>query len=80
MSTLDTLENPLREGMRLETSPAPNTVVIFGASGDLAKRKLVPALYNLARDHRLPGGFSVVGFARSESSHDAYRTDMREAV
>ncbi|MBX7219726.1 MAG: glucose-6-phosphate dehydrogenase [Blastocatellia bacterium] len=80
MSALDSLENPLREGMRLEQSPAPCTVVIFGASGDLAKRKLVPGLYNLARDHRLPGGFSLVGYSRSEMSHEAYRNSMRDSV
>ena len=46
--------NPLREGLRGERVPPPTTMVIFGASGDLTKRKLVPALYSLARDRLLP--------------------------
>ena len=56
-------ENPLREGLRLERTPEPCTMVIFGASGDLTKRKLVPALYSLAQQNLLPGGFSIVGSA-----------------
>ena len=48
------LQNPLREGLIGERVPLPCTMVIFGASGDLTKRKLVPALYSLARDRLLP--------------------------
>ena len=48
------MQNPLREGLQGERVPAPCTMVIFGASGDLTKRKLVPALYSLARDRLLP--------------------------
>ena len=55
-------------------------MVIFGASGDLAKRKLIPALYNLTLEHRLPRQFSVVGYARSEMSHETFRQKMRAAV
>ncbi len=76
----NTTENPLREGVSVERTPAPCTVIIFGASGDLAKRKLVPALFNLAREHRLPGGFSMVGYSRSEISHEAFRDMMHESV
>jgi glucose-6-phosphate 1-dehydrogenase len=72
--------NPLREGLRTESIPDPCTVVIFGASGDLAHRKLVPALYELAARHRLPAAFSVIGFARSPMSDDAFREAMRKAV
>ena len=61
-------------------SPDPCTVVIFGASGDLTKRKLVPALYSLAEQNLLPGEFSVVGTARTPSSSDDFRSRMREAV
>jgi glucose-6-phosphate 1-dehydrogenase len=50
----------------------PATVVIFGATGDLAKRKLLPALYNLNADHLLPAGFSVVGRGREPLTTDAY--------
>ena len=62
--------NPLREGLFSEPVPDPCAVVIFGASGDLAHRKLVPALYQLALHHRLPAQFAVVGFARTAMSDD----------
>jgi glucose-6-phosphate 1-dehydrogenase len=55
-------------------------LTIFGASGDLTKRKLIPALYNLAVEHRLPERFAVVGCARSEMTHEAFRNKMHEAV
>jgi glucose-6-phosphate 1-dehydrogenase len=57
-------KNPLREGMPEERTVAPVTLVIFGASGDLTKRKLFPAIYNLALSRLLPSGFAVVGVAR----------------
>ena len=56
-------QNPLREGLRMERTPGPNTVVIFGASGDLTKRKLLPALHNLELERLLPNSLAVVGFA-----------------
>jgi glucose-6-phosphate 1-dehydrogenase len=74
------IDNPLREGLRLERTPEPNIMVIFGASGDLTRRKLIPALYDLARQGLLPGGFSVVGFARRPKSHEQFRAEMRETV
>src|SRR2546421_10473041 len=56
-------ENPLSAG--LERLPvAPTTLVIFGATGDLARRKLLPAVYNLAQDRALPARFHLVGVAR----------------
>jgi len=58
----------------------PCTMVIFGASGDLTQRKLLPALYNLALTRRLPDRFSVVGYARSDLSHEEFRRKMRDAV
>jgi glucose-6-phosphate 1-dehydrogenase len=73
-------DNPLRAGLRLGRTPEPNVMVIFGASGDLTRRKLMPALYDLARQGLLPGGFSVVGFARRPKSHQQFRAEMREAV
>ena len=72
--------NPLREGLRLERTPRPCSVIIFGASGDLTKRKLVPALYALAADGLLPQGFSVVGAARTPMSDAQWREAMRSAV
>jgi glucose-6-phosphate 1-dehydrogenase len=75
-----TVENPLRAGMRLERTPEPCTMIIFGASGDLTRRKLMPALYHLAQERLLPPGFSVVGFSRTDMHDDQFRDVMRDAV
>ena len=75
-----TLEKPLIESVRLERTPDPCAMVIFGASGDLAKRKLLPAIYTLYREHLVPPNFSVLGFSRSEMSDDDFRSRMREGV
>src|SRR2546426_652683 len=56
------------------------TIIIFGASGDLTARKLVPSLYSLDRKGRLPGELQVVGVARSPFSDDAFRDKMKPAV
>ncbi|HZP57501.1 MAG TPA: glucose-6-phosphate dehydrogenase [Dehalococcoidia bacterium] len=72
--------NPLRAGLRLPRTPQACAVVVFGATGDLTARKLMPALYNLARERMLPTGFSVVGFARREWSDEQFRAAMKEAV
>jgi glucose-6-phosphate 1-dehydrogenase len=72
--------NPLREGLRLERTPPPCALVIFGASGDLTKRKLVPALYALFSGGLLAPGFTVVGAARTEMSDEEFRAHMRESV
>src|SRR4029078_13368243 len=66
--------------MRLSRIPEPSTIVIFGGSGDLAQRKLIPALYNLALRLLLPAQFSVVGPARKPQSHEEYREELRTAV
>ncbi|TPW15893.1 MAG: glucose-6-phosphate 1-dehydrogenase, partial [bacterium] len=58
--------NPLREGLPRERMPEPATLVIFGATGDLTRRKLIPALYRLFRQRQLPPGFRVVGVGRTE--------------
>ena len=73
-------ENPLSEGLRIERKPDPSIVVIFGASGDLTRRKLVPALYNLARQNLLPAGFSILGTGRTALGHDGFRERMKDAV
>jgi glucose-6-phosphate 1-dehydrogenase len=75
-----TLVNPLRTGMRQERSPEPCVMVIFGATGDLTHRKLMPALYNLSVEGYLPPGFTVVGFARRPKTDEQFRAEMREAV
>jgi glucose-6-phosphate 1-dehydrogenase len=72
--------NPLRAGLRLERVPAPCVMVIFGVSGDLTARKLMPALYDLAIGHPLPEGFSIVGVSHRDWSDEVFRTEMRQAV
>src|SRR4051794_11262077 len=72
-------ENPLVEG--LERLPVhPTTLVIFGATGDLAKRKLLPALYNLAHEGALPERFNLIACARRDVPHDDYRQMAEEAI
>src|SRR5215218_8759496 len=72
-------QNPLVEG--LERVPIhPTTLVIFGATGDLAHRKLLPAIYNLAHEGALPERFNLIGVSRSEMSDDEYRKMARESI
>lgn len=59
---------------------APCTIVILGANGDLAKRKLLPAIYQLAKDKLLPDGCDVLGSARQDMDDDKFRAMMRDAV
>ncbi|MBX6771168.1 MAG: glucose-6-phosphate dehydrogenase [Chloroflexi bacterium] len=78
---IETLEpSPLREGLRLERTPEPCVMVIFGASGDLTRRKLMPALYNLSRERLIPAGFTVVGFARRPIGTDGFRAAMLDGI
>ena len=72
--------NPLREGLRQERLAAGTVMVIFGASGDLTRKKLMPALYNLALEGLLPANFAVIGMARRPLTNQQFRTQMREAV
>ncbi len=60
--------------------PDPCAIVIFGASGDLTARKLIPALWNLFQDGRLPDGFSIIGLARTPKTSEQFRDEMRKAV
>src|SRR6266568_3971745 len=71
--------NPLREGLEQERVPDASCLVIFGASGDLTQRKLIPALYSLAHDGLLPTGQTIIGFARPDFTDDAWRMAMRDA-
>jgi len=73
-------ENPLREGTRLERIPAPCIVVVFGATGDLAQRKILPAIYNLRRAGLLPPESVVLGFSRRAMTDDEYRDFAKKAV
>src|ERR1700710_1371808 len=71
--------NPLIEG--LERKPVhPTTMVIFGASGDLAKRKLLPAIYNLAHEGALPERFNLIGVSRGEMTNQEYRHVAAESI
>jgi glucose-6-phosphate 1-dehydrogenase len=71
--------NPLAEG--LERLPVhPTTLVIFGAGGDLARRKLLPAIYNLAHEGALPERFNLIGVSRGEMTDDQFREEAREAI
>jgi glucose-6-phosphate 1-dehydrogenase len=75
-----TEENPLLEGLQLRRTPDPCAMVIFGASGDLAHRKIFPALYSLAYRRLLHENFGIVGVARTGGSDEQFREDMKEAV
>jgi glucose-6-phosphate 1-dehydrogenase len=72
--------NPLRAGIDSNRITDPCTVVFFGASGDLVKRMLMPAMYNLRLGDILPSNFGVVGFSRSQLSDDEFRAQMKESV
>jgi glucose-6-phosphate 1-dehydrogenase len=74
------IENPLLEGLPMARRPEPCTMVIFGASGDLTKRKLFPALYSLAYRQLLPEKFGVLGVARTEGTDQEFRERMKAAV
>jgi glucose-6-phosphate 1-dehydrogenase len=77
----DVLEqNPLRAGLRLRRNPEPAAMVIFGAVGDLALRKLFPSLYRLHRDGSLPDAFSILGVARRPWQEDDFRYHVKQAL
>lgn len=72
--------NPFHDPQRFERRVPPCALVIFGANGDLTKRKLVPSLYRLAYERRLPQGFAVVGISRTAMSDEAFREKMEASV
>ena len=74
------VENPFLDPLRFERRVPECAVVIFGANGDLTKRKLIPALYRLAFDRRLSAGFAVIGVSRTPLSDDQFRDKMRDSV
>ena len=73
-------ENALQDPLRFHRKSPPCTVVIYGANGDLTKRKLLPALYRLAYEGRLAPGFAIVGVSRTALSHEAFREKMHDSV
>ena len=72
--------NPLREGVASRMLPDPCTLVIFGATGDLTHRKLIPALYNLAAEGALPAALTIIGFARREKTTEQFRIELEISV
>src|SRR5438132_3942078 len=63
-----------------QASVDPHAVVIFGATGDLTRRKLLPAFYHLFMERRLPDRFAIVGAGRTEMTDDGFRSHARESV
>jgi glucose-6-phosphate 1-dehydrogenase len=79
MAPTQILTEAITEPSRYQV-PEGCALVIFGASGDLTRRKLLPALYVLAHDGLLPDRFAVIGFARREKDHEAFREESGGAV
>jgi glucose-6-phosphate 1-dehydrogenase len=80
MTKITEQTNPLREGLSTRAVPQPCAIVIFGATGDLTHRKLIPALYNLAADGELPPAVAVVGFARRPKTDEEFRNELGETT
>src|SRR5207247_5422358 len=81
MEQVDQLDELLtcRLDLRRKTAE-PCTIVIFGASGDLTARKLIPAFYHLFREKQLPPPFRIIGFARRQKSDEGWRQELRAAL
>jgi glucose-6-phosphate 1-dehydrogenase len=75
-----TQQNPLAEGLHDYRVGEPSIMVIFGATGDLSSKKLLPAIYNLAKQRLLPAGFAVVGAAIDDLSEDAFRKRAADVI
>ncbi len=73
-------KNPLREGVRLQRTPEPNTLVIYGATGDLTRRKLIPSLFSLYTQGFLPPDFHIVAFARRDKNDEIFRKEISEGL
>jgi glucose-6-phosphate 1-dehydrogenase len=82
MTRIETVLNPLRDprDKRLPRVAGPCVLVLFGVTGDLARKKLLPAIYDLANRGLLPPGFAVVGFARRDWEHQDFRQLAHDAV
>jgi glucose-6-phosphate 1-dehydrogenase len=72
--------HPLLESLRLEKIPDPCLMVIFGASGDLTRRKLIPAIFDLEEQGLLPAGFAIVGVGRTPMDDDSFRSYLYEEM
>ncbi|MBV9404010.1 MAG: glucose-6-phosphate dehydrogenase, partial [Acidobacteriaceae bacterium] len=78
--TQETVTNPLQDSLRFSRRVPPCAIVIFGASGDLSKRKLLPSLYRLFFERRISSSFAVIGSSRTPMSDDQFRERMKESV
>jgi glucose-6-phosphate 1-dehydrogenase len=78
--TVAPAQNPLLEGLRMRRPPEPFALTIFGATGDLTQRKLMPALYSLAFRSLLPDDYAILGVSRMEAADEDFRERMRQAV
>ena len=76
----ETGENPLLEGLELRRRPDPCVLTVFGASGDLTRRKIFPSLYSLAVRDLLPEAFAILGVARTQQTTEAFVAAMEAAV
>ena len=76
----DESRHPFLKGLSKHRGAPPTVVVIFGASGDLTARKLVPAIFNLGVDNLLPGEFHLIGYGRKHIEDDDFRALMDEAI
>ena len=79
-SRIRPLENVLREGLRLERVPDPSVLVLFGGTGDLAHRKVIPALYQLWRTNLLPHEFVLLAIGRRPYDDESFRKDIRVSL
>ena len=80
MNDTDESRHPFLKGLSKHRGAPPTVVVIFGASGDLTARKLVPAIFNLGVDNLLPGEFHLIGFGRKPIEDETFREIMDEAI
>ncbi|MGD0085598.1 MAG: glucose-6-phosphate dehydrogenase [Verrucomicrobiota bacterium] len=81
MNTSISMEEPATGNISAERKPpGPCSIVIFGASGDLTARKLIPAFYHLCKDKQLPSAFRVIGFARRDKTDESWRNELREEL
>ena len=74
------VQNPLAEGLSEYRSADPALMVLFGATGDLSQRKLLPSLFNLARNRLLPMGFMLVGAAMDDLTEEQFRDRAADSI
>jgi glucose-6-phosphate 1-dehydrogenase len=81
VNALIPLDEPAGGNISAERKPLePCSIIIFGASGDLTARKLVPAFYHLCKEGQMPSAFCIIGFARREKTDESWRNELRAAL